>query len=97
MPEYRSPSQFTVTSYLVFFEDGLEAEGVSFANVLNAEVVYEEAEYDGAPFVSPQPWGGNALVVVVILNAVLKECGRRGLLNEVVRKRHCGFRNRSSN
>ena len=63
---------------VVFFEEGLEVEGVSFANVLNAEVVHEEAEYDGAPVVLPQTWGGGALVVVVLLEALPKECVGEG-------------------
>ena len=40
-----------------------------FANVFNSEVVYNEVEHDGAPFVTPKTRGAFALVVAFLCEA----------------------------
>ena len=44
-------------------------DGMFFANILNAEVVYYESEHDGAPFVTPKTRGAFALVVAFLCKA----------------------------
>ena len=43
--------------------------GMLFANIFNAEVVYNESENDGAPFVAPETRGAFALVVAFLCKA----------------------------
>ena len=55
----------------MFCECLLEVYGVSFANVLNAEVVNDQEKHDWAPSASPEPRCEGALVAVVDLDALL--------------------------
>ena len=42
-----------ISEFIVFGKSLLEVYGVSFANILNAKVVNEQAKHDWAPSVSP--------------------------------------------
>ena len=52
-------------------ESLIEVDGVSFANVLNAEVVNDQAKRDWEPSVPPEPRCEGALLVVMDLEALL--------------------------
>ena len=65
-------------------------------NVLNAKVVHEEAEDDGAPFVTPEARSDGTLIVVVLLEVFLGVCDWLGLLIKGVCRRYCKFQSRSS-
>ena len=43
------------------------------AHVLDAEVINDEGEHDGLPFVVPQAWRGIKLVVACIVETFFKE------------------------
>ena len=59
-----------LSEFIVFSESLLEVYGVSFANVLNAKVVNEQAKHDWAPSVLPETRCEGALVVVLNLEAL---------------------------
>ena len=44
-----------LSEFIVFSERLLEVYGMSFANVLDAKIVNEQAKYDWVPSVSPEP------------------------------------------
>ena len=54
---------------VVFFDGVSKMDGMLFANIFNAEVVYNESEHDGAPFVAPKTRGAFALVVAFLCKA----------------------------
>jgi hypothetical protein len=47
----------------VFFDGVMQMDGMFFTNIFNSEVVYDESEHDGPPFVAPKTGGAFALVV----------------------------------
>ena len=53
-------------------ENGLEMSGVAFTNILDAEVVDDEGEYNGAPLVAPQALGGVSLVVALGVETLVR-------------------------
>ena len=57
----------------MLLENGLEMSGVVFTNVLDAEVVNDEEEYNRAPLVAPQARGGVGLVVALCVEAFSEE------------------------
>ena len=59
-----------LSEFILFGESLLEVYSVSFANVLNAKVVNEQAKHDWEPSVSPEPRCEGALVLVVKLEAL---------------------------
>ena len=56
--------------FIVFGESLLEVYVVSFANLLNAKAVNNQAKHDWAPSVSPDPRYEGALLVVVKREAI---------------------------
>ncbi len=48
-------------------------DGVFFAHIFYAKVVYNEGEHDGTPFVTPKTWSAFALVVAFLVQAFGQE------------------------
>ena len=58
------------SEFIVFVKILLEVYFVSFANVIKAKVVNEQAKHDWVPSVTPEPWCEGALVLAVNLEAL---------------------------
>jgi hypothetical protein len=59
--------------FVVLFESLAKMIQVGITNVLDGKVVYNECKHDGAPFVVPEPRGGDCLVVVEFGKAVSED------------------------
>jgi hypothetical protein len=69
--------------FVVLFESLAKMIQVGITNVLDCKVVDNEYKHDGAPFVVPEPGGGDCLVVVEFGKAVLEEfVGKDACLGE---------------
>ena len=55
--------------FVMLEEDVAKVVGVAFVDILNAEVVNDEAEEDWAPLVAPEAWGCGTLVVACLVEA----------------------------
>ena len=54
---------------VIFHEDITEVMGMAFANIFNTQVIYDETESDGAPFVAPEVRSGERFIIAVSMGA----------------------------
>ena len=50
-------------------EDSSSVVKVVSAYILNAKIINNENEHDGAPFVAPKSWRGSRFVVSIVVKA----------------------------
>ena len=58
---------------VVLLHDVVELVGMMNADIFHTEVIYNEGEHDGLPFVLPEAGGGIKLVVACLVEEFLQE------------------------